>query len=357
MNPLFLFVFIFKKIYNEFRKRGIKMKKIFWVILMVLLLLQGCTAEKPAESVEEPEAEEVSYEPITLRVGSIKGPSGVGMVKIMEDNPVLGENVTSQYEIVGSPDILVAKVLKDETDIAVLPTNVAAMLYNKGVDYQLVGINTWGVLYLVENGETVSSWDDIKGKTVTLFAKGSSPDVVFRYLMAENGLTEEDVNLEYMASHIELSQMMIAGEKTIGLLPEPMVTMVQMKNSDLKVAINLQESWEDAAGMEFPQGCLVARKDLIEERPEVIEAFLDEYNASCVWVNDNLEEAGALVEKYEIGMTVPMAVKAIPKSNIRLGKSYDVKETVEKYLDILYAFSPQEIGGKVPDEEFYYIKK
>ena len=333
------------------------MKKIFWIVIVTLLLLQGCAADKPVENAEAPEAEEVSYEPMTLRVGSIKGPSGVGMVKIMEDNPVLGENVTSDYEIVGSPDILVAKILKDETDIAVLPTNVAAMLYNKGVDYQLVGINTWGVLYLVENGDTVSSWEDLKGKTVTLFSKGSSPDVVFRYLMAENGLTEEDVNLEYMASHIELSQMMIAGEKTIGLLPEPMVTMVEMKNPDLKVAINLQESWEAAANMEFPQGCLVARKALIDERPEVVEAFLNYYDESCGWVNKNLEEAGALVEKYEIGMTAPMAVKAIPNSNIRLEKSYNVKETVEKYLNMLYEFSPQEIGGKVPDEGFYYIEK
>jgi len=333
------------------------MKKYFWVLIAVLLLLQGCAAEKPAEPAEEAAVEVTEFEPMTLRVGSIKGPSGVGMVKIMEDNPVLGEGVTSDYEIVGTPDILVSKVLKDEIDIAVLPTNVASMLYNKGVEYQLIGINTWGVLYLVENGETVSSFEDLKGKTVTLFSKGSSPDVVFRYLMAENGLTEDDTTLEYMASHIELSQMMIAGEKTLGLLPEPMVTMVEIKNPELRTAINLQESWKDAAGMEFPQGCLVARKGLIDERPEVIEAFLDYYDESCAWVNKNLEDAGALVEKYEIGMTAQMAEKAIPNSNIRLGKSYEVKDTVDKYLNVLYDFSPKEIGGKVPDEGFYYIKK
>ena len=145
------------------------MKKIFWVLIAVLLLLQGCAAEKPAEPAEEASVEVTEFEPMTLRVGSIKGPSGVGMVKIIEDNPVLGEGVTSDYEIVGTPDILVSKVLKDEIDIAVLPTNVASMLYNKGVDYQLIGINTWGVLYLVENGGTVSSFEDLKGKTVTLF--------------------------------------------------------------------------------------------------------------------------------------------------------------------------------------------
>lgn len=333
------------------------MKKIFWSVIVAMLLLQGCTAEEPVENVEEPAVVETPIEAITLRIGSIKGPSGVGMVKIMEDNPVLGEGVTSEYEIVASPDILVAKVLKDETDIAVLPTNVAAMLYNKGADYQLIGINTWGVLYLMENGEEVSSWDDLKGKTVTLFSKGSSPDVIFRYLMAENGLTEEDVTIEYMPSHIELSQMMIAGEKTLGLLPEPMVTMVQMKNQDIKVAMNLQEEWKATADMEFPQGCLVARKGLIEVRPEVVEAFLDYYDESCAWVNKNLEEAGGLVEKYEIGMTSQMAQKAIPKSNIRLGKSYEVKETIDKYLKVLFEFSPQEIGGKVPDEGFYYTKK
>jgi len=332
------------------------MKKIFWVVIVVLLILQGCAAEKPVEKAEEVQEEEV-FQPMTLRVGSIKGPSGVGMVKIMEENPVLGEKVTSDYEIVGTPDILVSKVLKGQTDIAVLPTNVAAKLYNKGVDYQIVGINTWGVLYLLENGEMVDSWEDLKGKTVTLFSKGSSPDVIFRYLMSENGLTEDDVTIEYMASHIELSQMMIAGKKTIGLLPEPMVTMVQMKNKDLNVAINLQQSWQDAAGMEFPQGCLVAKKSLIEERPEVVESFLNNYDESCAWVNKNLEEAGTLVEKYEIGMTAPMAVKAIPQSNIRLGKSYDVQETIDNYLKVLFEFSPQEIGGNVPDEGFYYKKQ
>lgn len=333
------------------------MKKYFWIVLAVLLVLQGCAAEKPAEPAEAPVSEAAAYEPMTLRVSSIKGPSAIGMVKLMQDNPVLGEAVLTEYEIAGSADLLVSKILNSETDIAVLPTNVAAMLYNKGVDYQLIGINTWGVLYLLENGETIASWEDLKGKEVTLFAKGSSPDVVFRYLMSENGLTEEDVDLEYMGSHIELSQMMIAGEKKIGLLPEPMVTMAMMKNADVRIAMNLQDAWKESADMEFPQGCLVARKGLIEERPEVVEAFLDAYGTSSLWVNENLEEAGVLVESFDIGMTAPMAQKAIPMCNIRLGKSYDVKDTVDKYLTVLFEFSPQEIGGSVPDEGFYYIKQ
>lgn len=332
------------------------MKRTLWILIAVLLVLQGCAAPAPETAPEEAPQEETAYDPMTLRVGTIKGPSGLGMVKLMSDDPVYGENVGTNYEIAASPDLLVAKVLKDEIDIAVLPTNVAAMLYNKGVDYQLIGVNTWGVLYLVENQAGVSTWDDLKGREVTLFSKGSSPDVVFRYLLAENGLTEEDVDIEYMASHIELSQMMIAGKKTLGLLPEPMVTMVQMKNPDLSIAMNLQDAWQEAADMAFPQGCLVARKGLIEERPEVVEAFLTAYDEASVWVNDHGEEAGALAESYELGMTAPMAQKAIPRCNIRLGKSYDVMETVDKYLTVLYEFSPQEVGGKVPDEGFYYSK-
>ncbi|MBF8983950.1 ABC transporter substrate-binding protein [Lutibacter sp. B2] len=326
------------------------MKKILSVLIVIILLFSigGCSKQ------------EDSYKKEIVNIAGLKGPTSIGMIKMFEEKPLLGENLESEYEVAQSPDILVSKLLSKEVDFAALPTNVAAKLYNKKVGYELVAVNTWGVLYIMTQDEDIKDWNDLKGKHINAIAKGSTPDIVFRYLLEKHGLNPEtDVTLDYTLGHIELAQSMVAGKVKIALLPEPFVTMVKMKNKEASIAMNIQDEWKNTLGVEnaFPQGCLVVRKEFAQKQPDAVERFLEEYKKSIDWVNENKEEAGVLVEKYGIGMKAKMAEMAIPRCNISFKDAKNAKKSVEDYFKVIYDFSPKDIGGKLPDEDFYYHKK
>ncbi|QEK13358.1 ABC transporter substrate-binding protein [Crassaminicella thermophila] len=328
------------------------MKKIL-SLLMVLMLIFSAVGCSKKEETNKSEKE-------IVKIAGLKGPTSIGMIKMFEEKPSLGENFDSVYEVAQNPDILVSKLLSKEVTFAALPTNVAAKLYNKGAGYKLAAINTWGVLYVMTQGEEIHNWEDLRGKNINSIAKGSNPDVIFRYLLEKNGLNpDKDVTLDYTLGHVELAQAMAAKKVNIALLPEPFVTMVSMKNKDAKIAMNIQDEWKNTLGGKalIPQGCIVVREDFAQKHPEVVNKFLAEYEKSVKWVNENKEEAGVLVEKHGIGMKAKMAEMAIPRCNLDFKTASDAKEAVENYLKVLYDFSAKAVGGKLPDENFYYHQK
>ncbi|WP_053954853.1 ABC transporter substrate-binding protein [Inediibacterium massiliense] len=317
------------------------MRKFLSLVLsfMIIFTMSAC-------STEEKE--------ITVKVVGLKGPTSIGMIQMFEANPSLGKNINTSYEVIETPDQMVAKILSKEVDFAALPTNVAAKLYNKKAGYKIAAMNTKGVLYVVGN-EEMKDWSDLKGKTIYSIGKGSNPDVIFRYLLKENGLSEEDVKIDYTFSQLELAQGMAAGKVNLAVLPEPFVTMVQMKNKDLKVAMDLQEEWKKVNPKTYiAQGCIVVREEFAKEHKEVVDAFLKEYKQSIDWVNTNHEQAGILTEKHGVGINAKMAEVAIPRCNIEFDDAKACKDSVNNYLKILYDFSPKDVGGKLPDENFYY---
>lgn len=301
-------------------------------------------------------------EKVSINIGALKGPSIIGMVKLIDDNPVFDENVITNYEIVQTPDLMISRLLSKETDIAILPTNVAAKLYNKGVAIKLAAVTGGGVLYLVANdNENIGegSWDDLVNKKIGITSKGSNPDVIFRYLASKNNIdTSKDVILEYSADQVELTQLLIAGKAGVGLLPEPFATNAISKNSDLKIVMNIQQEWgKTNSGSELPQTCLVVEENLLKENSDVVESFLNEYKNSIQWANANLEEAGNLVEKYKIGINADIAKDVIPRCNLMFLSDTESEKIVNDYLKTIYEFSPDDVGGLIPDEEFYYVKK
>lgn len=324
------------------------------IFSLMMLLVTGCSSNQTSPS---PQAGTPVVEEVVVNIAVITGPTALGMIKLIDEEPSLGDNVTTHYEIVLSPDILVSKLLSGEFDIAALPTNLAATLYNKGAGYQLLAMNTWGVLYIVSTDTSISSWDDLKGRTINTFGRGATPDVVLRYLLSANSIDpDKDVTIDYsIPQQTGLASAMIAGKVDTALLPEPLVTMVTTKNSDLKIVIDLQSEWEKIHGADIPmaQGSLVVRKEFAEKNPEIVAAFLTLYEESISWVNTNPEQAGVLVEKH-IGIPAKIAEKAIPRSNIRFMTAMDARQPVERYLEVLYNFSPRTVGGKMPDEGFYY---
>lgn len=327
------------------------------MVMALFVFMVGCSKQEDLK--EENIQVEEKKEEVSVKVTGLKGPTSIGMIQLFEENPSLGENIDVEYEVSQSPDLLVSKLVSKEVDFAALPTNVAAKLYNKGAGYELAAVNTWGVLYVMTQGEEIETWEGLKGKKIHSIAKGSTPDVVFRYLLKKNGLDpEKDVTLDYTLGHVELAQAMAGGKVKMAVLPEPFVTMVSMKNKEATIAMNLQDEWKKVLGNDakLPQGCLVVREEFAKDHPQVVKNFLEEYEKSIHWVNENEKEAGILVEKHGIGMKAKMAEMAIPRCNIRFEDAKDSKDAVERYFKILQEFSPKDIGGKLPDENFYYQK-
>ncbi len=276
--------------------------KIVGMLLVVLSLIVfiGCTKEAP--QVEEAMTEEmvVEVDPITIRVGSLKGPTSIGMIKVLEETPDFGENFVVEYEIMPSPDILIAKLLSGELDIATVPTNAAAKVYNKGIDYKLAASSIWGVMYGVGTDTSITSVKDLAGKEVHSIGKGVTPDVITRFLLEAEGIDpEEGVAIQYGQPPTELAQMMVAGKVDLAVLPEPFVTMVTMQNKDMKVLFDLQEEYNAQVGQgadNLAQTSIVVKGDLLTENRDFVDAFLGQYESSIKWVTENPVEASVLVE-------------------------------------------------------------
>jgi len=328
-----------------------------FLIALSLIVFMGCTKETP--QVEEQVVEEavVEVDPITVRVGSLKGPTSIGMIKVLEETPDFGEKYIVEYEIMPSPDVLIAKLLSGELDIATVPTNAAAKVYNKGIDYKLAATSIWGVMYGVGTDTSITSVKDLAGKEVHSIGKGVTPDVITRFLLEAEGIDpEEGVTIQYGQPPTELAQMMVAGKVELAVLPEPFVTMVTMQNKDMKVLFDLQKGYNAQVGEgsdNLAQTSIVVKGDLMTENSEFVDAFLEQYESSVNWVTENPVEASLLVEKHGIIGNAKIAELAIPRLNLKYISVKESKVAVEKYLEVLFNFSPETIGGQMPDENFY----
>ena len=324
------------------------------MILSLALILAGCGA--PAEESNDAPDEQVSK--VTIQIGTLKGPTGMGMSYLMEMDTLEQTKNDYDFQVVGAPDQLIGKVAQGEIDIAAVPSNLAAILNAKTEGkIQLLGINTLGVLSIVENGNTIHSLEDLAGKTIASSGKGAAPEYILNYLLSANGLeTGKDVVVDYALEHGELAASAAAGDTTIALLPQPFVTTVIQKNSDIRIALDITEEWKSVLGDDkpLPMGSIIVRKDFASEHPEAIENFMNEYKISVDYVNSNVNEAGELIAKYEILPNAVVASKAIPNCYITLIPAEDAKEAVLDFYNILFEFNPKSVGGKIPENDFFY---
>lgn len=321
----------------------------------------SASSASASESSNPPASSTAVDDGITLRVAALKGPTAIGMVKLMEDASK-GEAVNSyEFTLAGSADEITGSIIQGDFDIAAVPTNLAATLYNKTEGkVKMAALNTMGVLYVVEKGDTIHSVADLKGKTVYSTGQGSVPEFALNYILEQNGLTVgTDVLVEYKSEHSELATLMAAGEASVAVLPQPFVTSVLMQNPDVRVALDLTAEWDAASGGSsgLTMGCIVVQQALIDEHPEALTAFLEEYGASVSWVNDsaNLSAAAELVAAQGIIAKAPMAEKAIPECNIVFKTAEEMKTIASGFLKVLYDSNPQSVGGILPDEGLYYL--
>ena len=346
------------------------MKKLFSLTLALALAL-GLTACGPKETPEEsappaettpvvesqtPESESPALEGAEINLGLLNGPTGMGAAKLLADNDA-GETVNQYTVTMGSDpanDIL-PKLNNGELDIAALPTNVAANLYNKTGKVQLLALNTLGVLHILENGDTVNSLADLNGKTLYAINQGTNTEYVLDYLLTQNGLDPDtDVDIQWKTSE-EVTSLMASGEIDLCMLPVPAATTVLMQNSDVRDAVDLSDAWtQSGAAGTFTMGCVVVRAEFAQENPEAVAAFLTEYEASINYIKDNPEEGAALIEQYGIVPKAAIAQAAIPQANMIFVAGQDMK-SISSYYEVLFAADPDSIGGSIPDDGFYYI--
>ncbi len=326
----------------------------------------AATETTAAETVSEEtqsQTETASGEETAVNVMALKGPTAMGMVQLMDNaeaGPVNGNSYT--FTIAASADEVTPKLVQGEADIAAVPANLASVLYNNTEgQVQVLAINTLGVLYIVENGDSVQTVSDLAEKTIYASGKGSTPEYALNYILSENGIDPEaDVTIEWKSEHSECVAALASDEDGIAMLPQPFVTTAQTQNENLRIALDLTEEWDALqADAETPSalltGVVVVRTAFAEEHPEAVNAFLDSYRESVDYVNANVTDAAALIEKYDI-VTAAVAEKALPYCNITFIEGSEMQEKLSGYLNVLYEQNPTSVGGALPADDFYYIR-
>ncbi len=332
------------------------MKKVLLILLSVIMIsvsLAGCGND----SQENISSNSDSSEKTVIRIAGMKGPTSIGLVGVLDSDEKGSSANDYEFTLAGTADEIIPKLVKGDLDIAALPANAASVLYNntKG-EVQLLAVNTLGVLYIVAKGEEIVSLEDLRGKTILATGKGTTPEYTLRYILSQNGIDpDKDVTLEFKSEASEVVASLKKSESTIAMLPQPYVTVASSQVEGLETVIDLNSEWEKLNnGNGIVTGVLVVRKAFAENNREALNSFLDEYSASVSMVNSDAATAASLVEKFGIFDKAAVIQKAIPYCNITFIEGAEMKSPVSKYLKVLFEQNPQAVGGKLPNDDFYY---
>lgn len=345
-------------------------KKLLSIALVFCLtagMLSGCSSKKettPKENVKQSETkketnnETEKEEAADIRIACMKGPTAIGMIKLLSDSGKGRAKNRYHYTITGTADEITAGLVNGSLDIAAVPCNLASVLYNntKG-EIVTAAINTLGVLYIVEGGETIHSINDLKGKTLYSTGQGTTPEYTLRYLLTKAGLDpDKDVAIEYKSEAADVVSALAQNPQAAAMLPQPYVTIARTNNDKLRIALDITKEWEAADDKStVVTGVIVARKSFIEEHPDAFRNFLDEYRQSAGFANNSADETAALLEQFDI-FKAAIAKQAIPYCNVTYIDGKEMQEKMLSYLNILYQQNPASIGGKLPEEGIFYLE-
>lgn len=326
-------------------------------------MLAACSAQEgPAEGQPEPEAPEdasegTSGEGAVVRVGSLTGPTSIGLVDLMARAEAGETGNAYEFTIAGTADEIVPKVIQGELDVALLPANVCSVLWNKTEGGVLaIDVNTLGVLSVVTGDASVSAFPDLAGRTVFMTGKGQTPEFVMAFLLDAAGIADQ-VTLEFKSEPAEVVSALVADETAVGVLPQPFVTAACVKNPALLVPVSLVDVWDGAVsdGSRMVTGATIVRKEFLEESPDAVVGFVADHAASVDAVNGDPAAAAELVAKYGIIESAAVAERAIPECSLVCITAPEMVDVLSGYLEVLASADPSSVGGGVPNENFYFL--
>ncbi|MDL2302225.1 ABC transporter substrate-binding protein [Lachnospiraceae bacterium OttesenSCG-928-D06] len=323
-------------------KKTIKQsRRLLFLLILTLILLTGCAQGEKAENN------------VPIRIASLKGPTSMGLLFMKEDTSIYS------FQMATTVDEILPLMMKEELDIALLPANVAAILYDKmegGIT--VTHINTLGVLYMVSEDDSIKQVEDLRGKTIYLTGKGTTPDYVLRYILSENGLEETEYTLEYKSEATEVAAILLEEEDAIGLLPQPFVTAACVQNPSLHIVMDLNEQWDLRKGSEgssMVTGVTVVRTAFLEENEEAVRSFMEQHKNSSQAINTDVEKGAKRCVEEGIIANEVIAEKAIPECNITYIDGMEMKKALSNYLKVIGEQNIESIGGSIPKDDFYYI--
>jgi len=333
-------------------------------VMLALALLPGCgstTPAAPASSRAASSSGESASARTTIRIASLKGPTTMGLVKLMGDAETGQGKQDYQVTMHGTADEIVPQITKGEVDVALLPANLASVLYNKlqgaaGSQIQLAAINTLGMLEVLEAGDTVQSIADLKGRTIYSTGKGASPEYILNYLLASNGLDPAtDVTVEFKSEATEVAALLATTPNAIGVLPQPYATVLTAQDPAVRTALSLTDEWAKVTTeSQMVTGVLVVRTEFAERHPDAFHDFLSDYEASTTFTNTHPAQAAPLIAEAGIVPSAQVAEAAIPACNITYIEGAELKTVMSGYLQVLFEADAASVGGSLPGDDFYY---
>ena len=325
------------------------MKKGISLLLAVLLVLSlaacGANTDETASDTKT-----------VVRMATLKGPTGIGTAKLWADDDAGKAKNDYTVTLCTDPSEVLNGVVEGSYDVAAVPLNMASVLYNKlngGV--QILAINTLGTLYMLATQE-LADISALEGKTIVTAGQGATPEYVLNYLLEKNGLTDK-VTVEFKSEHAEVATLAAAAgadDQTVYMLPEPNVTATLIQNQALKTVLDVSSAFESASGVSLAMGCIVAKKEFVEQNQAAIDAFLTEYKASVEYTATNLDDTATLCETYGIIPKAAVAKQAIPRCSITCVTGADMQKIATENLNVLLAANPKAIGGALPADDFWY---
>lgn len=326
-----------------------KSLKILSIILCfaVVFSITACTGKNNSEKAAE------------VSVACLKGPTGVGMAQLMKADSESKTKNDYTFTVTSSADEISGKIVSGEINIASVPTNLAAKLYNKTQGkIVMLAVNTLGVLSIIENGNSIKSVSDLKGKTIYTTGEGSNPEYILKYVLSQNGLTpDKDVTIKYLATNDELIASLVSGTAQVAMVPEPAATTVITKKNTLNKVLSISDEWEKVSDGNLIMGCVVALKSYVAENPQAVSEFLAEYKNSIEFAKNNADSAAQMCEEFEIIPSAAIAKKSIHDCNLTFASGAEIKDSIIGYFNVLFNADKLSIGGTLPADDFYYEEK
>lgn len=316
------------------------------------------TVKNNEDNKDDSEATFTAEDAREYNIAMLKGPTAIGFVKAWDDCASTETNDNNKYNVTvyGAADEITAGIVKGDIDIAAVPCNLASVLYNKtNGGIKVAAINTLGVLYMISTSDDISTVADLKGKTIITTGQGTTPEYTLNYILEKNGLKPGvDVKIEYKSEATEVAAAMSEATDAVAMLPQPYVTTVLAQNENMKIVLDMTKEWEKVSDGSLVTGVVIVRNEVLEENKAAFDKFLADYKESTEYVNENVDDTAALVEKYDI-FKAAIAKKAIPYCNIKFESGDEMKSDISSYLNVLFDADAKAVGGKLPDDAFYYV--